>query len=330
MLSGLSTHKNNRLLYLLRGLLKALTPAWFHNRRLMRRYHNASFEERYTLRQRCDYYCGLSHTFQPEADAPSITQFLRRPDCRSKTNYFLDLYEYLRHFPHALRFHFHFGDEYAVPARPTLIKARPISLHNRNSVLMKLNKVRHFNFVRDNMPFEDKMDMLVWRGNARKPHRRAVLEKIHALPGVDAGDTGKHSQAVPWGKPFMSIAGQLSYKFILSIEGNDVATNLKWIMSSNSLCFMTRPTRETWFMEGRLVANYHYVLLRDDYSDLEEKMDFYTQNPEQALRIIHNAQRYVSQFRDSDREDLIALMVMDRYFRLSGQLHTQSPGPALT
>ena len=45
----------------------------------------------------------------------------------------------------------------------------------------------------------------------------------------------------------------LNYKFILAIEGYDVATNLKWIMSSNSLAVMPRPTYATWFMEGTLI-----------------------------------------------------------------------------
>jgi len=72
----------------------------------------------------------------------------------------------------------------------------------------------------------------------------------------------------------MTIDEQLEYKFILSLEGNDVATNLKWIMSSNSLAFMPRPKYETWFMEGNLVPNHHYILIKDDYSDLEERLKY--------------------------------------------------------
>ena len=42
-------------------------------------------------------------------------------------------------------------------------------------------------------------------------------------------------------------------------------------MSSNSLCFMPKPKYETWFMEGKLIPNHHYVLIEDDYSNLLEQ-----------------------------------------------------------
>lgn len=36
----------------------------------------------------------------------------------------------------------------------------------------------------------------------------------------------------------MSVEDQKRYRYIVSLEGYDVATNLKWIMNSNSLCLM--------------------------------------------------------------------------------------------
>jgi len=125
---------------------------------------------------------------------------------------------------------------------------------------------------------------------------------------------------VPWQKPKMSLAKQLQYKFILCIEGNDVASNLKWVMSSNSIAFMVKPTYETWFMEGTLVPNHHYVLLKDDYSDLEEKIEYYSTHIDEALTIVKNANDYVTQFKDKKREDLISLLVLKKYFEKSGQL----------
>ena len=42
--------------------------------------------------------------------------------------------------------------------------------------------------------------------------------------------------------PKKTIREHLDYKFIMALEGNDVASNLKWVMSSNSIAVMTRPT----------------------------------------------------------------------------------------
>lgn len=115
----------------------------------------------------------------------------------------------------------------------------------------------------------------------------------------------------------LTINQQLKYKYILSIEGNDVASNLKWIMSSNSLCFMAKPKYETWFMEGRLDADVHYVQVKDDYSDLEDKVAYYSENEDEALRIIANANAYVDQFKNKSRERLISLLVLEKYFKLT-------------
>jgi len=74
-------------------------------------------------------------------------------------------------------------------------------------------------------------------------------------------------------------------------------------------------------MEGRLKADHHYVLLNDDYSDLDEKISYYTKNKDEALNIIQNANRFVQPFKDKEQEELISLLVMHKYFQLSGQVH---------
>lgn len=115
----------------------------------------------------------------------------------------------------------------------------------------------------------------------------------------------------------MTISEQLQYKFVMSLEGNDVASNLKWIMSSNSLAVMPKPKFETWFMEGRLQAGVHYVEVKDDFSDLEQQMDYYLSHPKEAAEIIANAQRYVAQFQNEALENTIAITVISRYLNLS-------------
>ncbi|MBT5324386.1 MAG: lipopolysaccharide A protein, partial [Campylobacteraceae bacterium] len=79
---------------------------------------------------------------------------------------------------------------------------------------------------------------------------------------------------------------------------------------------MTKPKYESWYMEGLLIPNYHYVLLKDDYSDLEEKVRYYSENIEEANNIIKNGQEYLHQFKDDRREDLISLLIIEKYFKL--------------
>lgn len=235
------------------------------------------------------------------------------------TAYYIDLMQHLHYFDVGFKIAYNFGDDTDIPPHPTLFKARKLHVDNSNSILFKLNKRRHFRWVKDQQAFANKKSMLVWRGSAYQPLRREFVSTYYKHPLCDVGQTNKKKEDVPWQKDFMTIEEQLQYKFIFCPEGNDVATNLKWAMSSNSLCIMPRPTCESWFMEGTLEAGKHYVEVASDYSDLEMIVDHYSNHPEEAETIINNAHRHVEQFQDEDMEDLLCLLVLEKYARLSGQ-----------
>ncbi|ATJ81000.1 glycosyl transferase family 90 [Halomonas beimenensis] len=298
------------------GLL--LPDHWHRGRRrpLLEEFHALPEAERHDILDRVAYYNQLGREFFLPEDAVSVSDFRREKSWA----YYLDLKALLRYFPRDLRLSYRFGDVVDLFEFPTFVKSRPISPDNERSILLKLNRVRHYYFVADRLPYDQKKPLLVWRGSCHQPHRRSFIEAFHDHPRCDVGDVHRKSLGQPWHRDVLSVQEQLQYRFILSIEGNDVATNLKWILASNSLCFMTRPRYETWFMEGRLVPGRHYVELADDYSDLEEKLDHYQAHPEEAKRIIRNANRHVARFQDERKERLIGLMVMQKYFELSGQL----------
>ena len=135
----------------------------------------------------------------------------------------------------------------------------------------------------------------------------------------DLGQINQGTNHDQWVKKKASLDTHLKHKFILCIEGNDVASNLKWVMSSNSVAVMPKPKYESWFMEGELIPNYHYILIKDDYSDLEEKLNYYKKHTDELKRIAKNANQYTNQFRDRNKEKLISLLVMEKFFKLSNQ-----------
>jgi hypothetical protein len=302
-----------RLLYHLRHAGALLVPrAWW--RRALARMDLGALEA--ADRQRVDYYCRLR---EPFVLGPAAGVF-RLDLLGGRSTYQLDLREVLRYFDPGVRVDVQFGDVTQVPATPALVKTRPVGAGNEAAVLMKFNAVRHFYFVRDRLAYEQKRDLLVWRGRAVQPHRQAFLERFYDHPLCDVGHYHKRHQDVPWVKPRLTVRQQLGYKFVLAIEGNDVASNLKWIMHSNSLCLMTPPRYESWFMEGRLQPGVHYVALRPDYADLEENLLYYRSHPEAARTIIAAAQRWVQPFLDPARERRVALAVMARYLELARSL----------
>jgi hypothetical protein len=224
-------------------------------------------------------------------------------------------------YPHFLnrRFFRLFGDVNWVPDVPSLVKSRPIGDDNQNAVLLPMDMRRHLRFPRDPYDFCMKRAGMVWRGASYQPNRQLFLNESAKMPFCDAGNPAlPHND--PHYKPRLSIFEQLEYKYILSIEGNDVATNLKWILNSQSLCIMPKPRFETWFLESRLQAGVHYAELADDFSNLQQLFDHYEQHPEEALAIIRQANAYTSQFKSMRAERLLSQHVCQAYFAATGQL----------
>lgn len=280
--------------------------------------------ERAEIERRVRYYARCPEGSEVDtATAVSVGDFRYPWHKKHKyATYFFDLYECVRCFPPQCRFSYLMGDvDWDLPS-PTFAKARPICTGDSNTVLLPLNKVRHFRFINDSRSFRDKKDMIVFRNVVRnQPQRSLFLEKFIDNPMCDVGQINRDAADPRFVKPYIPMEEQLDYKFIASIEGHDVATNLKWVMSSNSVAVMPRPRIESWFMEGTLIPDYHYIEVKPDYSDMIEKLGHYIAHPEKAEAIISHAHEYVDGFRDRDRQLLIARMTAERYFRLTGQLH---------
>lgn len=309
-------YKNNRLLYYAKAIIRELLPDMFCRMKLKAKLRQVSFFDDPYIRKRVNYYNKLENCTCQTNNLPKLRNFKIPPKIRV---YYFDSYEYTRFFSKNLRVAFLPGDITHIPDLPTIVKSRPVSGQNSNSVILNLDKVRHFMFVNDRKPFSAKKNMLVGRGTVYQTHRTRFLEMYFNHPLCNIGQVNNDYNGDKYLVERMTIDEQLDYKFILSLEGNDVATNLKWIMSSSSIAVMPKPKYETWFMEGSLIPNYHYILLNDDYSDLEEQLTYYIRNTEKANEIVQNANEYVRQFRNKKREDLISLLVLDKYFRETGQ-----------
>ena len=265
---------------------------------------------------RLHHYNQLLPQAQLAPSAPCLSQ-LKLP--KKGSVYYLDARETARYFPPDLQASYLFGDNTTSPEYPALTKSRPIQKDNQNAVLMKFNKVRHFAFVKDVIPFHQKTDRLIGMAEVKQVNRRAFYEKYFGHPKMDLGQINTRTAHDQWYRPKISIPEHLGYKFILCLEGYDVASNLKWVMSSGSLAVMPPPSYETWFMESRLIPDHHYLSIKPDFSDVEERMDYFSSHPDHAREIVHNANNWVRQFQDTHYEFLLELAVMIKYFLCTGQ-----------
>lgn len=325
----LHSGKNSHVAYYLKNYLRQCVPAVFYRLRLegeLRKLNN--LPDRDQLLKRVNYYCKLT----PESPIDhklweqSAVSLANQPKLRKKMYYF-DAMEIARYFDPNLRWVLKWGDIVDLQPVPSILKSRPLGDDNQNSVLMKLVKVRHFLFVNDKKAWRDKKDVAVFRGDIGskaagddKPNRRVFMNRWLGHPMVDAASTDCVEDHPEWQREKMTIGEHLDYKFIMSLEGNDVASNLKWIMSSNSIAVTPRLTCETWFMEGTLIPNYHYIEVKEDFSDLEERLRYYIDHPDEAEAIIRHAHEYVAQFRDAKREKLVSLLVLKKYFEMTQKM----------
>ena len=218
-----------------------------------------------------------------------------------------------------------FGD--ATPectALPIFVKARRVA--DRCGILLPLNTARHWRDVRMTkltyVPWEHKLDTrLVWRGSHTGVVRRSFVHALAAAGhdvafNIKVKSVGRTAlQRHMWEEDMSAplIRRQLmGYKYILCLEGNDVATSLKWQMAHNSLIFMPTPTKESWLMEGLLRPWVHYVPL-DSPHEAADRLRWARANDAECQRIVANANAWVESLQNDVEWWQLPAMLMQRH-----------------
>ena len=83
----------------------------------------------------------------------------------------------------------------------------------------------------------------------------------------------------------VTIRRLLQYKAIIMLEGNDVASGLKWALLSQSVVLMPEPKHTSWALEELLQSWVHYIPLNENATDVEEKMQWILDHDDMAQRI---------------------------------------------
>lgn len=257
-----------------------------------------------------------------------------------RTTYYQDMTRSLHYLPHLYKttFLFYPHDRVEEFSVPTLVKSRPIYDYGQ-SILFNLNYLRHFADVYrvedHDIPYEQKKNVLVWRGSDtgygfgndipyRPVSRQTLVETFCGYygPELDIGlssvsvnkkNTNTSMSFEQYVKPKMKMDDLLQHKFILSVEGNDVATNLKWILNSNSVAFCPPFTINSWILEEHLQPWQHYIPVRHDFADLPEKVEWATHHPEQCKTISQQGRVYINQFMDLKKEKMILDTILEEY-----------------
>jgi glycosyl transferase family 90 len=165
------------------------------------------------------------------------------------------------------------------------------------------------------VPWDGKINKAFWRGAStgpwpsQHPYRACRLDLITASSEkCDAKFTKvcQTESATPEEietarrnvAPLVDIKDMLKYKYLIVVEGNDLASNLPWALSSNSVVLMPRITREGIVANNRFLEPFqHYIPLKNNFKDLNQKIEWCEANQDACRNITKTANRYMNKIR---------------------------------
>lgn len=311
--------KKMAFFFYLKAVFFNLIPRWWllrRRERLLRGWEKRPDAD--YIRRRVEHYNIIASEFSPGDDS------LRIKDLKIgkfSSRYLFDLLFTLRYFPKHYRLRFQDYDVIGNPQHETLMKCRRLTdINTDKAVILNLDSIRHYLNPHDTIPFEKKIPKLLFRGEIYgKPERVRFFEMWADNAMFDLGDTEKRHPS-RWQKPVITVPDHFRYQFILTLEGNDMASALQWVMASNCVPVMPKPTVEGWLMHSQMKPGVHYIEIKPDYSDVAEKIEYYIAHPDEARKISEESKKWGRQFLDKKREKIISLLVAEKYFRLSRQI----------
>ena len=193
-----------------------------------------------------------------------------------------------------------------------LTKSRAVG--GRCQALLPFNVRRHWSYrrIEGEEEWSRKRETFVWRGvTTGSGLRRAYVHAMYRDFDVRFSKVVQHrsdwiTDPSQLAKP-MKREEMLKYKYVLSLPGNDVATNLKWLLQQDSVVVMPTPSVEGWLLEGLLRPFVHYVPL-DDPANATRVLRWMRDNDEKCRRIAQNAKRWYARVRSfEDVSDVMEL-----------------------
>jgi|GEM_PF-3159494 len=199
---------------------------------------------------------------------------------------------------------------------PLIGKARKI--HDKFRVLYELRSLRFnvpcFKVDKNDRNWSAKKDDVSWRGaTTGEEIREKFVKNYYSLYNIGFSDVKQKPHLAAFIRHRMSIKEQLKYKFLVSLQGNDTASNIRWILHSNSVPIMPKPVWTSWMMEEKLLPNVHYLQLNDDLSNLEELLEWAREHDNECKEMAQNGRDFVAQFLDKNYDAYVKMLLLEEY-----------------
>jgi hypothetical protein len=147
------------------------------------------------------------------------------------------------------------------------------------------------------LPWNKKLPKAFWRGNPNKPQRYNLCEISLKNPiFIDAGIIKNESYTPEKNhllKEFTPMIAHLNYKYLPVLDGFMCSYNgYQWRLMSNSLVIKQQSEEIQWFYLA-LKPFIHYLPIKNDLSDLIEKIKWALNNDDKCKKISKNATQFI-------------------------------------
>ena len=135
------------------------------------------------------------------------------------------------------------------------------------------------------------LDHIFWAGNINTHESRMILKdyskKFDWLTVVDTSI--KSGSPNNLSNNFVSLEGHCRYSFLIDLQGIGYSGRVKLLLFSGRCLFLQEREFEEWYYQF-LKSYVHFIPLRNDLSDLEEKYIWAINNKDEVDKIAKNAQ----------------------------------------
>jgi hypothetical protein len=155
---------------------------------------------------------------------------------------------------------------------------------------LQLNRYNKYRGIHRGIPFHLKLPKIVYAAGPRgskynfTKRRDITLDQRNYFASDAVDKTNVDTGSIP-------RETQISYKYILDIDGNASTWDATaWKLNSGSVIFKTDTSWKQWFYD-QFIEWEHFVPIKDDFSDLQEKYYWCESNQDKCKEIVKNCKK---------------------------------------
>jgi len=153
--------------------------------------------------------------------------------------------------------------------------------------------------AKNNVPWKDKTEKIFWRGRDSNRARLELVKMSKEYPEyINASLTAffffREEEAKLGKSPHVPFYDFFDYKYQLCIDGTVAAYRLPYLLAGGGAVFKTESKYFEHFYQD-LLPWVHYIPVKEDLSDLIERVQWARENDDQVAEISRNARDFVMQ-----------------------------------